>query len=116
MNVILQWFVFILLLPRRMNNNDDSFCLQENIIRMPQQFQNFIEYKDKLSQLVGVAEANRLVAEGLMSITLGGNDYVNNYYLLPVSARSVQYTVSAYTQFIISEYKKYLRVNSMLFF
>ncbi|GLJ15031.1 hypothetical protein SUGI_0245480 [Cryptomeria japonica] len=80
-----------------------------NIIRIPQQFQYFVQYKNRVSQILGVAAANRLVAGGLMSITLGGNDYVNNYYLLPVSARSVQYTLPAYTQYIVSEYKKHLR-------
>ncbi|XP_057837749.2 GDSL esterase/lipase At5g33370 [Cryptomeria japonica] len=80
-----------------------------NIIRMPQQFQYFIQYKNRVAQTLGAAAADRLVAQGLMSITLGGNDYVNNYYLLPVSARSVQYTLPAYTQLIVSEYKKYLR-------
>ncbi|GLJ14998.1 hypothetical protein SUGI_0244870 [Cryptomeria japonica] len=46
-----------------------------NIIRMPRQFQNFVQYKNKVVQIVGVAETDRLAAEGLMSITLGGNDY-----------------------------------------
>ncbi|GLJ15054.1 hypothetical protein SUGI_0246040 [Cryptomeria japonica] len=80
-----------------------------NIIKMPQQFQYFVEYKNKVAKMLGVKATNKLVAEGLMSITLGGNDYVNNYYLLPVSQRSIQYTLPNYTQFIISEYEKYLR-------
>ncbi|XP_057837767.1 GDSL esterase/lipase At5g33370 isoform X1 [Cryptomeria japonica] len=79
-----------------------------NIIRMPQQLQNFVQYKNRVAQILGVDETDRLVAEGLMSITLGGNDYVNNYYLLPVSARSVQYTLEDYTQLIVSEYEKIL--------
>ena len=50
-----------------------------------------------------------------MSISLGGNDYVNNYYLLPVTVRSVEYSIPAYTNFIISEFEKYLAVTSFLF-
>ncbi|KAH9326021.1 hypothetical protein KI387_006199, partial [Taxus chinensis] len=80
-----------------------------NIIRMPQQFQYFVQYKNKVAQIMGRAETERLVAEGLVSITLGGNDYVNNYYLTPVSFRSLQYRLPDYTRLIVSEYEKYLR-------
>ncbi|XP_057844018.1 GDSL esterase/lipase At5g33370-like, partial [Cryptomeria japonica] len=80
-----------------------------NIIRMPQQLQYFVQYKNRVAQILGFARTNRLVAEGLMHITLGGNDYVNNYYLTPVSLRSIQYRLPDYTRFIVSEYEKILR-------
>ncbi|KAH9326357.1 hypothetical protein KI387_006535, partial [Taxus chinensis] len=81
----------------------------ENIIRIPQQFAYFEEYQRRVAQILGEAETKRLVEEALVSITLEGNDYVNNYYLLPVSLRSVQFTVPDYTKYIVSEYEKYLR-------
>ncbi|XP_057860365.2 GDSL esterase/lipase At5g33370 [Cryptomeria japonica] len=80
-----------------------------NIIRIPQQFEYFVEYQNKVAQILGSDETARLVEEALFSITLGGNDYVNNYYLVPVSLRSVEYTLPDYTEFIVSEYEKYLR-------
>ncbi|GLJ15012.1 hypothetical protein SUGI_0245090 [Cryptomeria japonica] len=80
-----------------------------NIIRMPRQLQNFVQYKNRVAQILGVNETERLVAEGLMSITLGGNDYVNNYYLTPVSLRSIQYRLPDYTRLIVPEYEKILR-------
>ncbi|KAH9326024.1 hypothetical protein KI387_006202, partial [Taxus chinensis] len=80
-----------------------------NIIRIPRQYQYFVEYKNRVARIVGRNQTDRLVAEALVSITLGGNDYVNNYYLTPVSARALQYSLTGYTQFIISEYEKYLR-------
>jgi hypothetical protein len=43
-------------------------------------------------------------------ITLGGNDFVNNYYLVPMSVRSRQYALPDYVRFIISEYRKILSV------
>ncbi|KAH9321558.1 hypothetical protein KI387_016197 [Taxus chinensis] len=87
-----------------------------NIIRIPQQFAYFEEYQRRVAQILGEAETERLVEEALVSsITLGGNDYVNNYYLLPVSLRSVQFTVPDYTEYIVSEYEKYLRVKFLLF-
>ncbi|GLJ15043.1 hypothetical protein SUGI_0245660 [Cryptomeria japonica] len=79
------------------------------IIRMPQQLQYFVQYKNRVAQILGVAATDGLVAEGLISITLGGNDYVNNYYFTPISLRSIQYSLPDYTQFIMLEYKKILR-------
>lgn len=70
--------------------------------------------------MIGAEETQRLVNQALVLITLGGNDFVNNYYLVPNSARSRQYTLPNYVPFIISEYKKVLAVrklptNSILF-
>eukprot|EP01018_Ginkgo_biloba_P033714 Gb_29553 [translate_table: standard] len=78
------------------------------IIRIWQQFEYFRAYQARLAAHIGHEATNRLVSKGLVTITLGGNDYVNNYYLTPFSARSREYSLPAYTRFIISEYKKQL--------
>ncbi|GLJ06818.1 hypothetical protein SUGI_0049150 [Cryptomeria japonica] len=88
--------------------NDTGIQFAE-ILRIYQQFDLFNEYKGRITRMIGAARANRLVSQALFSITLGGNDYVNNYYLTPVSARSLEYNLPDYTRFIVSEYKKYLR-------
>ncbi|XP_020272117.1 GDSL esterase/lipase At5g33370-like, partial [Asparagus officinalis] len=79
-----------------------------NIIRISQQLENFRQYQQRLSSLVGEAQAKRLVNKALVLITLGGNDFVNNYYLVPYSARSRQFSLPDYVTYIISEYKKIL--------
>ncbi|TVU29036.1 hypothetical protein EJB05_20578, partial [Eragrostis curvula] len=47
-------------------------------------------YQQKLSALIGEDQATQLVNQALVLITLGGNDFVNNYYLVPMSVRSRQ--------------------------
>uniref|UniRef100_J3LIC4 Uncharacterized protein n=1 Tax=Oryza brachyantha TaxID=4533 RepID=J3LIC4_ORYBR len=79
-----------------------------NIIRIGDQLQYFREYQRKLRALVGEEQAKRLVNGALVLITLGGNDFVNNYYLVPMSVRSRQFAIQDYVPFIISEYKKIL--------
>lgn len=85
--------------------------MQVNILRMSRQFQYFDEYQGKLRALVGAARARQLVRRSLVLITLGGNDFVNNYYLVPMSVRSRQYALQDYVPFIISEYRKILSVR-----
>uniref|UniRef100_A0A0D3F7N5 Uncharacterized protein n=1 Tax=Oryza barthii TaxID=65489 RepID=A0A0D3F7N5_9ORYZ len=79
-----------------------------NIIRIGDQLQYFREYQRKLRALVGEEQAKRTVNGALVLITLGGNDFVNNYYLVPMSVRSRQYAIQDYVPFIISEYRKIL--------
>ncbi|XP_031379060.1 GDSL esterase/lipase At5g18430-like isoform X2 [Punica granatum] len=79
-----------------------------NIIRMYRQYEYFKEYQRRVSALIGQQRTKRLVNQALVLITVGGNDFVNNYYLVPFSARSRQYALPDYVKFLISEYRKLL--------
>ncbi|KAK8564951.1 hypothetical protein V6N13_020079 [Hibiscus sabdariffa] len=79
-----------------------------NIIRMYRQLEYFQEYQSRLADLVGTDEAQRIVSEALVLITVGGNDFVNNYYVVPISARSRQFSLPDYVKYLISEYRKIL--------
>ncbi|KAF8394210.1 hypothetical protein HHK36_020417 [Tetracentron sinense] len=80
-----------------------------NIIRMFAQFQFFQQYQLRLTALVGADRAQQIVKNALVLITLGGNDFVNNYYLVPYSARSRQFSLPDYVRYLISQYKKILQ-------
>ncbi|XP_071708136.1 GDSL esterase/lipase At5g33370-like [Rutidosis leptorrhynchoides] len=79
-----------------------------NIIRATQQLQYFEQYQQRVSALIGPEQTEKLINDALVLVTLGGNDFVNNYYLVPFSARSRQYSLQDYVPFIISEYRKIL--------
>ncbi|XP_028752061.1 GDSL esterase/lipase At5g33370-like [Neltuma alba] len=80
-----------------------------NIIRIYRQLEYFEEYQRRVTALIGAARTKRLVNRALVLITLGGNDFVNNYYLVPFSARSRQFRLPDYVKYLISEYKTILR-------
>lgn len=86
--------------------------MQVNIIHIMQQIAYFEQYKQRVSRLIGEPQTKQLVNQALFLITLGGNDFVNNYFLVPYSARSRQYALEDYVPFIISEYRKILSVNT----
>ncbi|KAK4278670.1 hypothetical protein QN277_016487 [Acacia crassicarpa] len=79
-----------------------------NIIRIYRQLEYFEEYQRRVSALIGAARTKQLVNRALVLITLGGNDFVNNYYLVPYSVRSRQFALPDYVRYLISEYKKIL--------
>ncbi|XP_008810066.2 GDSL esterase/lipase At5g33370-like [Phoenix dactylifera] len=79
-----------------------------NIIRISEQLLYFEQYQQSLSSLVGRAQTKRLVNQALVLISLGGNDFVNNYFLVPFSVRSIEFALPDYVYYLISEYKKIL--------
>ncbi|XP_022890066.1 GDSL esterase/lipase LTL1-like [Olea europaea var. sylvestris] len=79
-----------------------------NIIRIWMQFNYFQQYQSRVSGLVGAEQTQRLVNEALVLISLGGNDFVNNYYLVPYSARSRQFSLPDFVNYLIVEYRKIL--------
>ncbi|KAM7501542.1 hypothetical protein LguiB_000446 [Lonicera macranthoides] len=79
-----------------------------NILRISRQLELFQTYQQRLSDLIGRDQAQQLVQKALVLITLGGNDYVNNYFLIPITARRLQYSLPDYTRYLITEYKKIL--------
>jgi hypothetical protein len=85
--------------------------LQVNIVRISKQLKYFQEYQWKLRALVGASQAQQVVNRALVLITLGGNDFVNNYYLIPFSLRSRQFSLPEFVRYLISEYKKILVVS-----
>jgi hypothetical protein len=91
-------------------------CLQINIIRITKQLELFEQYQQRVSALIGEEETVRLVNEALFLITLGGNDFVNNYFLVPFSARSRQFRLPDYVVYLISEYRKILAVYIAIFY
>jgi hypothetical protein len=78
---------------------------------MSRQLAYFGEYQRKLSALVGPSRARQMVRRSLVLITLGGNDFVNNYFLVPFSLRSRQFALPDYVRYLVSEYKKILIVR-----
>eukprot|EP00257_Ricinus_communis_P006173 XP_002521156.2 GDSL esterase/lipase At4g28780 [Ricinus communis] len=79
-----------------------------NILRMCSQFELFQEYQERVSAMIGQAQAQQLVNKAVVLITLGGNDFVNNYFLPTFSLRRQQFLIPAYCQYLVSEYKKIL--------
>ncbi|RXH82522.1 hypothetical protein DVH24_036863 [Malus domestica] len=83
-----------------------------NIIRMTRQFDYFQQYQQRLSSLIGPQRTKQLVNQALVLLTVGGNDFVNNYYLVPFSARSRQFALPDYVKYLISELRKLLLVTN----
>ncbi|KAK7344124.1 hypothetical protein VNO77_13424 [Canavalia gladiata] len=88
--------------------NDTGFQFL-HIIHIYKQLKLFAHYQQRLSAHIGEEGARIVVNRALVLITLGGNDFVNNYYLVPYSPRSRQFSLPDYVTYLISEYRQILR-------
>jgi hypothetical protein len=65
--------------------------------------------KSQFVQLVGETKTDEIFAKALFYVTIGSNDYINNY-LLTGSATSQQYTPQQYQDVLIAAFESQLRV------
>lgn len=65
------------------------------------------EYQKKLEAYAGEKKANLIIKEALYIISLGTNDFLENYYLLPT--RRSQYTVQQFQDYLLGISTKFVK-------
>ncbi|CAM6060690.1 unnamed protein product [Sphagnum tenellum] len=76
-------------------------------IPMNQQLQWAANTKSQIVQLVGEAQTEAIFANALFSVTMGSNDYINNY-LIKGSSTSSSYNPQQYQDLLISTFSQQL--------
>ncbi|OEL18000.1 GDSL esterase/lipase, partial [Dichanthelium oligosanthes] len=76
-------------------------CLNlfQSVIPLSQQLEYFKEYKERLKLAKGESMANEIIAEALYIFSIGTNDFIVNYFALPL--RPAQYTPPEYVSYLI---------------
>ncbi|KAK7287537.1 hypothetical protein RIF29_00818 [Crotalaria pallida] len=70
-----------------------------SVIPLWKQLEYYMGYQKKLSTYVGENRAKETIAKSLHIISLGTNDFLENYYAIP-GGRASQYTPSEYQNFL----------------
>ncbi|GER53974.1 GDSL esterase/lipase [Striga asiatica] len=78
-----------------------------SVIPLWKELDYFKDYQNKLRAHAGNAKADSIISESLYIISLGTNDFLENYYTLP-STRS-KYTVDQFQDFLIGLAEKFVR-------
>lgn len=71
----------------------------QNVIPLWKELDYYKEYQNKLKAYVGDRKANKILSEALYLISLGTNDFLENYYMFPT--RRSQFTVKQYQDFLV---------------
>ncbi|KAI3439990.1 Lipase_GDSL domain-containing protein [Psidium guajava] len=79
---------------------DDFTANISSVLSVSKQLEYFLHYKIHLSRLVGGKKAEEIINNAVFIMSMGTNDFVQNYYLDPT--RPKQYSLQAYLNFLIS--------------
>ncbi|KAJ0593575.1 putative triacylglycerol lipase [Helianthus annuus] len=77
-----------------------------SVIPLWKQLEYFKEYQNKMIIQFGVAEATKVLSEALYVISLGTNDFIENYYALPL--RPLVYSVEEYENFLLVKARNFV--------
>ncbi|KAJ4977403.1 hypothetical protein NE237_002509 [Protea cynaroides] len=78
-----------------------------NVIPLWKEIENYKAYQSRLREFLGVEMANQILSEALYLISIGTNDFLENYFVLPV--RSSKFTVRQYQDFLIGIAENFLK-------
>ena len=79
----------------------------QNVIPLWKEVEYYKEFQGKLRNHVGDQKAMEIWTEALYLISLGTNDFLENYYAVP--RRRVQFTVQQYQDFLVGLAENFLR-------
>ncbi|KAI3964539.1 hypothetical protein MKW92_021222 [Papaver armeniacum] len=80
---------------------DNATAAVMSVIPLWQELEYYKEYQQKLKASAGDVKANEIISEALYLMSLGTNDFLENYYMPLLSNRSRQYTIEEYQNFLI---------------
>lgn len=74
--------------------------VKQDVLPVSKQLEYFREYKMRLRQLVGARKAENIIKNAVAVMSMGTNDFLQNYYLEPI--RPKQYTLEEYQNYLAS--------------
>lgn len=80
------------------------------VVPMSKQIENFKNYGQRLTKIVGKEEAHRIIGGALVVVSAGTNDFLFNFYDIPT--RSVLLDIDEYQEFILERLHDFVKVLS----
>ncbi|KAF7827386.1 GDSL esterase/lipase [Senna tora] len=86
---------------------DNATSAVLNVIPLWKELEYYKEYQTKLRSYVGVEKANRIIGEALYLMSIGTNDFLENYYVFPT--RRSQFSITQYQDFLAGIAEDFVR-------
>ncbi|KAK4769863.1 hypothetical protein SAY87_030395 [Trapa incisa] len=71
-----------------------------SVIPLWKELEYYKEYQSKIRSHLGNAKADNIISEALYAISIGTNDFLENYYTIPGGRRS-QFSIGQYQDFLV---------------
>ena len=79
----------------------------KSVIPLWKEVEYFKEYQRRLRRHAGRARARRIVSDALYVVSIGTNDFLENYFLL-VTGRFAEFTVAGFEDFLVAQAERFL--------
>ncbi|XP_028788328.1 GDSL esterase/lipase At2g42990 [Neltuma alba] len=86
---------------------DNATSNVADVIPLWKEVEYYKEYQKKLRSHLGTDKANKIIREALYLVSIGTNDFLENYYTLP--ERQLEFTIEEYEDFLIGLAENFLR-------
>ncbi|GAB2242658.1 hypothetical protein Droror1_Dr00019433 [Drosera rotundifolia] len=87
---------------------DNATSAVLSVIPLWKEVNYYKEYQARLRDYLGEQKANKILSEALYLISMGTNDFLENYYSTTQRTRSSQFTVKQYQDFLVGIVKGFL--------
>ncbi|KAA0052645.1 GDSL esterase/lipase [Cucumis melo var. makuwa] len=91
---------------------DDLTANYSNVLSLPKQLEYLMHYKLHLKRQVGGEKAEKIIRNAIVVISMGTNDFLENYFLEPL--RPKQFTLDQYQNFLVSSMYRNVQVMHRL--
>lgn len=81
----------------------------QNVIPLWKELEYYKEFQETLRQYLGMDKANEVLSEALYIVSLGTNDFLENYYLFPLGGRRAQFSIQQYKDFLVGLASNFIR-------
>ncbi|RLN13536.1 hypothetical protein C2845_PM09G19270 [Panicum miliaceum] len=78
-----------------------------SVIPLWKEVEYFKEYQRRLRRHAGRARARRIVSDALYIVSIGTNDFLENYFLL-VTGRFAEFTAAGFADFLVAQAERFL--------
>ncbi|KAF7833488.1 GDSL esterase/lipase [Senna tora] len=86
---------------------DNATSSVADVIPLWKEVEYYKEYQQKLITHLGKAKANEIIGEALYLVSIGTNDFLENYFAFP--QRQCEFTIQEYEDFLIGLAERFLR-------
>ncbi|KAI4305725.1 hypothetical protein L6164_029073 [Bauhinia variegata] len=86
---------------------DNATAAVLNVIPLWKEIEYYKEYQAKLRGYFGEEKANEIIREAVYLMSLGTNDFLENYYVFP--GRRTEFTVAQYEDFLVGIAENFIR-------
>jgi hypothetical protein len=79
----------------------------QGVIPLWKEVEYYKDYQKKLKEYAGEEKANEIIREALYLVSIGTNDFLQNYYIFP--DRKSQFTIRQYEDFLIGIARNFIQ-------